>query len=39
MYFRPLLSASVTGDFCIEDEKTGLQFGHMGTDTLAVLFK
>src|SRR5690606_5142118 len=39
IFFHPLFHAGISGNLGVEDEKAGLQFGHMGADTLAVLFK
>jgi hypothetical protein len=39
MVILPLFCASISGNLGVEDEEAGLQFGHMGTDTLTVLFK
>jgi hypothetical protein len=39
MVIFPLFLADISGNLGVEDEKAGLQFGHMGTDTLTVLFK
>jgi len=39
MVIFPRFLAGISGNLGVEDEKAGLQFGHMGTDTLTVLFK
>src|SRR5215475_13233518 len=36
---HPLFLAGISGNLGVEDEKAGLQFGHMRTDTLTVLFE
>jgi hypothetical protein len=37
--FHPLFLAGVSGNFGVEDEKAGLQIGHLGANTFAVLFE
>jgi hypothetical protein len=39
MVFHPLFRADIAGDFGVEDEKTGLQFGNMSSDAFPVLFE
>jgi hypothetical protein len=39
MAIDPLCVIAITGDLGIEDEKTGLEFGHLGTYSLTMVFE
>jgi len=39
MILHPLFPAGISSNLGVEDEKAGLQLGHMRTDALTVLFE